>query len=261
MIIVYSLIILLATTSGAIAGLGGGVIIKPLLDLVGYHDATTIGFYSSLAVFTMCIVSLYKQIKSGFKFQIKTAVMISIGSLIGGLLGEKIFNITTSMFPNHIVKIVQASLLLLTLILIFIYSINKDNIKSYHVKNDLIIIFVGLGLGVISIFLGIGGGPLNVATLMLLFSQTMKEATVYSITTIFFSQISKLGTICLAGNIASFDLSFIPAILIAAVIGGYLGTRINQRINNKQIQKFYNLLILILIGVSIYNIVNNLMMV
>lgn len=261
MIIIYILIILLATTSGAVAGLGGGVIIKPVLDMIGYHDVITIGFYSSLAVFTMCLVSLYKQIRSGFQFQVKIVVMISLGSLLGGFVGEQIFNFATAMLQNHIIKIIQASLLLITLILIFIYSLNKDNIKSYYIKNDFAIIFVGLGLGVISVFLGIGGGPLNVATLMLLFSQTMKEATIYSITTIFFSQISKLTIVCLSGSLASFDLSFIPPILITAIIGGYLGTRINQRINNRQIQIFYNLLIIILMVISVYNIINNLILI
>jgi len=38
---------------------------------------------------------------------------------------------------------------------------------------------------------------LNVATVMLLFSFDIKEASIYSIATIFFSQISKLGTVFL----------------------------------------------------------------
>ena len=55
-VVIYSLVIVIATVLGAIAGLGGGVIIKPLFDLIGAHQASTIGFYSSVAVFTMCIV-------------------------------------------------------------------------------------------------------------------------------------------------------------------------------------------------------------
>ena len=47
--IIYTLVILTATSLGAVAGLGGGVIIKPLLDLVGAHDAATINIYSSVA--------------------------------------------------------------------------------------------------------------------------------------------------------------------------------------------------------------------
>ena len=34
-VVIYSLVIVIATVLGAIAGLGGGVIIKPLFDLIG----------------------------------------------------------------------------------------------------------------------------------------------------------------------------------------------------------------------------------
>lgn len=94
-IVLYSVIILIATIFGAIAGLGGGVIIKPLFDIIGVHDASTIGFYSSVAVFTRCVVSIFKQIKKGFQFDLKTMIFIAIGSLIGGLLGENILNNVT----------------------------------------------------------------------------------------------------------------------------------------------------------------------
>ena len=80
-IILYVIIILLATIFGAVAGLGGGVIIKPLFDMIAFHDASTIGFYSSIAVFTMSIVSIYKQLRNGFKFDTRTVLSISLGSM------------------------------------------------------------------------------------------------------------------------------------------------------------------------------------
>lgn len=258
MVIIYILVILLATILGAIAGLGGGVIIKPVLDMLGYHNASTIGFYSSLAVFTMSIVSIYKQLKNGFRFETKTVVLIALGSMLGGIVGENIFNLTTASLSNHLVKAIQASLLLITLILIFIYSLNKEKINHYQIKNSFMVLLVGLGLGAISIFLGIGGGPLNVALLMFLFSYPMKEATIYSIATIFFSQLSKLGTICLSGQLLNFDLILVPAIIITAVLGGYIGTCINQKIKNEQIHQVYNFLIVILMVISTYNILTNL---
>ena len=106
-IILYTVIVLIATISGAIAGLGGGVIIKPLFDLIGFHNASTISFYSSIAVFTMCLVSIYKQLKNKFKFDLKIVLAISIGSLVGGFLGESIFNLITKQLSDNFVKIVQ----------------------------------------------------------------------------------------------------------------------------------------------------------
>lgn len=257
-IILYTIIVLIATISGAIAGLGGGVIIKPLFDLIGYHDASTIGFYSSTAVFTMCLVSIYKQLKEKFKFNIKIVSAISFGSLVGGYIGESIFNVVTSNTQDNIVKIIQAGLLGVTLILILIYTLNKEKIKQFKIDNLFIIFIVGFLLGSISVFLGIGGGPLNVATVMLLFSFDIKEASIYSIATIFFSQISKLGTVFLSGSFQNYDLSIIPFTSISAILGGYIGTLLNQKLDNKKIQNIYIFIIVVLIGISIFNIIKNL---
>ena len=253
-LMVYFIIILLATFIGAIAGLGGGVIIKPCLDLLNYHQAATISFYSSIAVFSMCIVSIYKQIKLGFSFEIKRIISISLGSIVGGLVGEQILNIFINSFSNEQVKRIQAVLLLIVLILIFIYTVNKNKFKHYQIENKILIFLVGLFLGSISIFLGIGGGPLNIALLMICFSYDLKMATVYSIATIFFSQISKLGKIFLTSQFLSFDLSFLPIIIAAGIIGGYIGTILNKKLSEKDINRLYLLLLILLMGISVINI-------
>ena len=257
-IILYVIIILLATIFGAVAGLGGGVIIKPLFDMIAFHDASTIGFYSSIAVFTMSIVSIYKQLRNGFKFDTRTVLSISLGSMVGGLLGESIFNVITNSLDNSLVKVIQAGFLAITLIVILLYTLNIKKIKCYKIDNIFTIFSSGIFLGSISIFLGIGGGPLNVALLMLLFSYPMKEAAIYSIATIFFSQISKLGSIFILGEIVNYDLSFIPFIAIAAIIGGGIGTSINQRLDSERLQKFYIFLVGLLLLISGYNVMINL---
>ncbi len=193
----------------------------------------------------------------GFQFDIQTIIYISLGSLLGGILGESIFNYVTGTLENNIVQIIQAVLLGITLILILIYTLNKQKFRHYHIQSKLAMLLVGVFLGGISVFLGIGGGPLNVASLMLLFSYEMKEATIYSIATIFFSQVSKLGSIILKGTIMTFDLSLIPYICISAIMGGYIGTTLNQKLDNKKIERVYIALIIALIGVSCFNVIKN----
>lgn len=257
-ILLYVLIVLFATISGAIAGLGGGVIIKPLFDMLGYHDASTIGVYSCLAVFTMCIVSILKQLRSGFSFDMKTGLSISLGSLAGGLLGDALFAMVTSSYADHMVKVIQALLLGITLVLILIYTFAKDKVTHYQIRNIGVTFLVGLFLGAISVFLGIGGGPMNVALLMLLFSYSMKEAAVYSIVTIFFSQLSKISTLVIGGTLLEYDLSVVPYICVAAIIGGFIGTTYNQKLTDKAIEKFYVFLLVVLLVISGYNVWSNL---
>lgn len=254
--VIHIIVVYLSTTIGAIAGLGGGVIIKPIFDLLGTYSATTIGFYSSISVFSMCIVSIIKQLKKGLNFDLKIIISISFGSILGGVIGDTIFQYVALNLPINQVKFIQSGLLLLVLIIILLYSILKKKIKHYQLSGILPSISIGLFLGTISVFLGIGGGPLNVSLLMYLYSFTIKEATIYSLATIFSCQLTKLLLGLVSKQIFAINLTIIPFLIVAALMGGYVGTMINQRASDKFIEKFYICLILSLIFVSAFNIYN-----
>lgn len=85
-------------------------------------------------------------------------------------------------------------------------------------------------------------------------SFSMKNAAVYSIATIFFSQLSKLGSMALSGELFEFDFSLLPFIIVAAIIGGYMGTLINQKLTNQRIENLYNALMIVLMFISVLNI-------
>ena len=91
MIWIYGIVIFLATALGATTGAGGGAIIKPVFDLIGVDSVATIGIYSTIAVFSMCLSSLYKHRKSGQGFDSKIMLTLSVGSLLGGYIGEQVF--------------------------------------------------------------------------------------------------------------------------------------------------------------------------
>lgn len=42
--------------------------IKPIFDAIGVHDVVSISFYSSVAVFTMSLISTVRQVKNGIQF-------------------------------------------------------------------------------------------------------------------------------------------------------------------------------------------------
>lgn len=174
--------------------------------------------------------------------------------MIGGYLGELVFGLATQSLTDNMVQRIQASFLFITLAIILLYAFYKGRIKHYAIDNWLVATVVGLSLGTISVFLGIGGGPLNVSLLLWLMSFTMKEAAVYSIATIFFSQLSKLGSMYLSGALLSFNLTILPYIMVAAIMGGYLGTLINQHLTNQRIEQLYNTLMVVLMLVSAINI-------
>ena len=88
--LIYFMVVWIATTAGALTGMGGGVIIKPVLDVIGEYDAATIGVLCSCTVFTMSIVSIHKQVRQKAKIDLSIALPLSAGSILGGWSGERL---------------------------------------------------------------------------------------------------------------------------------------------------------------------------
>lgn len=248
----YFTIILIANTVGALSGMGGGVIIKPALDALSVHPLPAINFYSSAAVFTMSMVSLYRQYRGGFRVDFNRVIAIAIGSIFGGIAGNILFNVLINYYPNpDQVQLIQIFITVILLSFVVIYTVKK--LKSFHLKSTWMYFIATFGLGTVSSLLGIGGGPINVSLLVMLFSLPIKEATTYSILTIFFSQLATLTVSVSSGATANFDLSYLIAILPAAIVGGSLGSTLNQ----KQSEQFVsNAFVLVTLFVIILNIIN-----
>src|SRR5699024_5448607 len=220
-IFLYFFIGLAASVFGALAGLGGGIIIKPVLDLLGQFDVETIGILSAATVFSMSAVSLVSSVRQNIKIKIKLSMWIALSSIIGGVIRKLAFIFTVECIQNsELVSLIQASILAILMVVIFIFVKYKHRFKTYQLKNPLMIIGVGLALGVLAAFLGIGGGPFNVAILTLLFSMNSKEAGLNSIFIIFFSQISSLMYTASTTGFGAFDLVMLPYMIVGGVLGG-----------------------------------------
>lgn len=253
LIAIYSLVILAATTLGAFVGLGGGVIIKPVLDFIGAEPRMQVDFLSAVAVFTMSIVSTAKQIRNKVSFEKNIILFIAAGSIAGGFLGSFCMDSLSAVADQGIVRCIQAFALAILLTAVSIY-VAKDR-KSFHIKNNLAILLVGLSLGFIASFLGIGGGPINVAVLTLFFSMNVKESAVYSVAIIFFSQLSKLITIFASSGIQPYAHQWKTLIFILpmAVLGGFIGSKFNRKFDDKLIRKIFVAVMILLIILNIYN--------
>ena len=255
LIAIYSIIILAATTLGSFVGLGGGVIIKPLLDFIGAEPRMQVDFLSASAVFTMSIVSTSRQIKNKSKFDKSIILFIAFGSIVGGFLGGYFMDLMSNTFEQGLIRAVQAVILAILLTAVSFY-VAKDR-KSFYIKNNFAILFVGLLLGFIASFLGIGGGPINVAVLTLFFSMNVKESAIYSVAIIFFSQLSKLITIFISSGFRPYAHQWKTLIFIlpAAILGGIIGSKFNRKFDDKFIRKVFVCVMILLILLNVYNFI------
>ena len=91
-ILVFFLVSILSSIVGSICGIGGGVIIKPVLDAVGIMSVSSISFLSGCTVLAMSIVSVYKNLRAGkVKLNVKIATALAVGAAAGGVAGKAMF--------------------------------------------------------------------------------------------------------------------------------------------------------------------------
>lgn len=232
-------------------------------------NKTYIGFYRNLQCSNhRCYILYYstyyvyhlglKQLQMKTKIQGSIAIPIALGSVAGGFTGERILSFVVNLLKiNNMVLAVQNTLLSIIILGVYIYMKNKDKIQSKNYSGTYISLLVGFFLGIISSFLGIGGGPINVALIIYLFSFSTKSAVVCSIITILFAQISKLFTILLTTGFVSYDLTMLPAMMAGAVIGGSVGSKINKKIPEMKVELLFNIVQLTICGLAITNIIKS----
>ena len=88
----FFLVSFLASIVGAICGIGGGVIMKPLLDATGILSVSAISFLSGCTVLSMAVVSVGSSMRNKtvcVKFAV--TLPLAIGSAVGGIMGKVIF--------------------------------------------------------------------------------------------------------------------------------------------------------------------------
>ena len=255
MIILYFLMSFCSSVIGAICGIGGGVIIKPVLDATGSVAVSTAAFLSGCTVLSMAIVSLLKGRKSNIKLDTKKSTILAIGAAIGGIMGKKIFDIIkNALNADNILGIIQTSTLLLMIIGILIYLHYKNKIITHNVENIIGCLSIGLILGLLSAFLGIGGGPINIIVLYFFFSMDAKSASKNSVYIILFSQITSFITTLATKTVPDFDGLMLLLMVAGGITGGFVGSIILTKINSKRVENAFTILLFVIIGINIFNI-------
>jgi len=253
--ILYFFIIVVVISTSAIAGISGGVVLRPVFDLIGYHSPIEIGFYMGVAVLTMTISSTLKQVKMGTKIKADKALTLATGAIVGGWVGQVALEWLTSHIDHNAIQMFQNVMSLLALGFVLIAT--RPHVKKYAATGAHWYLLAGLGLGTFASILAIGGGPINVAAFTIIFGITLKEATVYSITTILFTQLSRLVTMGMApGSFGRFDMGLLWYIIPAAIIGGYVGGRLNVKFSDEQVMKVFKFVVIGTILINIWNTID-----
>jgi uncharacterized membrane protein YfcA len=150
---------------------------------------------------------------------------------------------------------VQAIVLGIITLGTLLYTINKSRIATRTTSNKLVCLVIGLLLGIMSSFLGIGGGPINLVVLGYFFSMDTKTAAANSLYIILFSQTASLLATLLTASVPEFRIPALILMVAGGIGGGIVGRKLNKKMDNKAVDKLFIGLMVLIVGICVYNAV------
>ena len=214
--------IFIGTMSGFF-GIGGGIILVPVLLILGFDIKVAIGISIMQMVFSSLLGS-YLNYKRG-SLIIGEGVFVGFGGFIGGFLGGYV----TAQVSNTLLEFLFFGLLLFALFRLF-FSKNHEDEEKAKTLSKLLLFFIGVIIGTFSITLGIGGSIILTPLLVGLLHYPIKKAVSAGLFFVVFSSISGIITRLSTGTI-DFQNALIVAFasLIGVTIGIWLKDKVSSR--------------------------------
>lgn len=238
----YLLAIAIGVVTGGITsliGASGVMIIVPILTIffnLSVH--TAIGTSLFVDVIASLTVS-YSYFKNG-NIDIKSGIWIALTSIVGAQIG--------ALFASKMAEGKLSSYFGIVLVIAGLSMFRKSYKEKSHSsatiskfvhfnkewQKILAALIIGLGIGILSGIFGAGGGVMILLALIILMSYPLHKAIG---TSTLIMAITALSSSIGYGARGSIDLVFGSFLSIGAVLGGILGSRYANKVNEKTLQK------------------------
>lgn len=222
---------------GALIGVGGGFLMVPCFSFMGL----TKDYAPVLSLFVILFMALSASLKYGREKLInyRLGLFYASFSVIGAFLGAYFLHIVN----NLVFKIIFSCLAVVVGIQLVLKRAEiKDQAQNGSTKSQYSyywVILWGVLTGIVSSFLGIGGGLIAVPVLYLFFLETMHVAIATSLFIMIFT--ASVGTLqhALLGYL---DVSLVLiglVVVIGAIIGSQIGSMIQLRLKGRTLQLLF----------------------
>lgn len=232
----------------SLLGLGGAIIYTPLFFFIGFDILTAIPMALFLNMITTASASItYLKQKL---VDTKVGIIFIITSMIGALFGSYLANKVELMY---IILFLSMILLIAALRILFFNNIG-NRVEPVSNKKLYAGAFLALIIGIISSFIGIGGGTF-IVPLLLILGFEMKNAVATSAFIIAFTSLSGfIGHIGFGIRELDFELLFLTG--AAAFVGAQIGSKmIFNRISSKSLSRMFAFVILFIAGKLLYDLI------
>lgn len=248
-------------------GLGGGVLFTPILYMIFSTSdllnpaAWAIGT-SLFCTFTASLSSSVQQRKNR-NFFWREGLLIGLFGSIGVYAGKEV---VTSHYYTETVFVLLFSLLLILVAFLF-FRKNRQQDTVYNISGQLEVKSAGtsgvLG-GFVAALAGVGGGVILVPLMNLVYKLNMAKAvSISSLAIVIISMSGWAQYAFFSGQpmgLTQFTIGVVDfgtgmPLIMGAIIGGFIGVRVNHNLSPKIVRAGFALLILILAATMLSNII------
>ncbi|MFQ5663598.1 MAG: sulfite exporter TauE/SafE family protein [Terriglobia bacterium] len=235
---------LVAGSFGAVLGLGGGVILVPVLALLGFPIRTAIGAGLVCVIATSAAAAgVYVERRW---VDIRLGMLLELGTVAGAISGA----LLVTRLPDTLLKGLFGVFLLYAAVLLGRRTPAEaeeitDTQPEYRVRNYPLGIGVSYAAGSVSGLLGIGGGPIQVPLMYLGMGVPLKMAAA---TSNFIMGVTAAAGAFLYYGRGEVVVGLTAPLVLGVFLGAQVGSRLARRVRSRIVQL---LLILVLLGLAL----------
>ncbi len=256
----YIASLFIGVSLGLIGG-GGSILTVPVLVYLFAISPTIAVSYSLFIVGLTSLVGAFNYYRKGL-VNFKTVLLFGSSSITTVFIARKCI---IPFLPNVFLRLgsfeVTHSLFVMVVFAILMLAASVSMIRSRKVvaeretkEKPWMLVMYGVLIGLVTGFLGAGGGFLLIPALVILMKLPMKEAIGTSLLIIALNSL-----IGFLGDIGrhSIDWIFITIISAIAIAGIFIGSYFNQKVNSDKLKKGFGWFVLVM---GIYIIVKELVL-
>lgn len=245
----YLAAVIIGLSLGLIGG-GGSILTIPILVYLFKIDPKLATSYSLFIVGITALSGCFSHYRMG-NLKIKSALFFAVPSVFSILVIREviILKIPNVLFTINDFQVTKNFLIMIVFaILMMAASLSMINKKDPHIvsahTNYLQLAIIGAIVGIVTGFLGAGGGFLIIPALLFFANLPMKQAVGTSLLIIFInSSIGFVGDLYIGTPI---DYHFLISISAMAFIGMLIGTRLSRKIDGNKLKPFFGWFILVM---------------
>ena len=222
-------------------GIGGGMILVPILLVLGFDIKTAIGISIIQMVFSS-IFGSYLNHKKG-SLIIGEGIFVGLGGFVGGYIGGYV----TQYVSDAILQIFFFFVLVFALFRLTFSKSHEDDSQTRSISKTLLFV-IGVIIGIFSISLGIGGSVILTPLLVGLLHYPLKKAVSAGLFFVVFSSIAGMVSRLSTGTI-DFENGLVVA--ISSMLGVTLGIWLKDHVSTKKHKLSLLVLYLLALGMLV----------